>query len=355
MNKGLWVVLCALIDLSACTGILMKGVDGSFVTGRTVEFGVDLDLSVAVVPRNMQFTSHVMGKKGKSYTSKYAVVGAYCFKDQVIMDGMNEKGLVAAAFYFQDYAGYSNIDSTNQEFAVSPVEFPHWILTQFASIEEVLSGLNSVVIAPQIAKDWGSAPAPFHYIVYDRLGKSLVIEPVDGVLVVYENPLGVITNSPGFDWHLQNLINYINIKPQTAMPVEIRGLKLTPFGQGSGGQGMPGDFTPPSRFVRATFFSVNSLVTKTNQELINQSFHVLNQFDIPLGTVSGQVEGKIHYDHTMFTSVKNPNDLKYYYKSYDNQVVKFIDLNKFDLNAKTIVSQRVQGNTTYEDVSNQLK
>ncbi|PCI93544.1 choloylglycine hydrolase [Candidatus Aerophobetes bacterium] len=240
--------------ITACTGILLRAKDNSIVTGRTVEFGVDIKMSVAVIPRNFQFVGNTPKGKGMAYKAKYATFGIYCFDVKKLMDGMNEKGLVAAAFYFPGYAEYAHITTENQSKALSPVEFPNWILTQFATVEEVKAGLSSVVIAPTILDSWGSTPPPMHYVVYDRHGKSIVIEPINGKLVVSENVVGVITNSPTFDWHLTNLRNYINLTPFNVDPLHLRGLKLAPFGQGSGMRGLPGDFTPPSRFVRAAVF-----------------------------------------------------------------------------------------------------
>ena len=74
---------------------------------------------------------------------------------------------------------------------------------------------------------------------------------------MYDNPLGVMTNSPEFNWHLQNLRQYIGLKSQPFAPTEWGDVPLSAFGQGSGTMGLPGDFTPPSRFVRAAYGKQN--------------------------------------------------------------------------------------------------
>ena len=124
-------------------------------------------------------------------------------------------------------------------------------MTQFATIGEVRSAIQNgeCVIAPTVLEGWGTEAPPFHYIVFDNTGASIVIEPIDGKLKVFDNRLGVLTNSPAFDWHITNLRNYIALNPRNVPPVEIDGMKLRSFGQGSGMLGLPGDFTPPSRFV----------------------------------------------------------------------------------------------------------
>lgn len=349
-------IFCNL-KLLACTGIGMHALDNAFVNGRTVEFGIDLDMSVAVIPRNITFTAQTPSGKGMTYTSKYAAVGIYCFDKIILMDGINEKGLTAAAFYFPGYASYAKTTIWNKSKALSPLDFTNWILTQFGSISELEEALPSVLIAGTIFKDWGaSAPPPMHYIVYDKSGRSIVIEPLDGKLKIYENTIGVITNSPTFDWHITNLNNYINLTPFNATKSNFQNLPLHTFGQGSGLHGLPGDFTPPSRFVRAAIFSKSSIPVKNSAEAVKETFHILNQFDIPKGSIRGKEEGgKISYDYTMLTSVKDTSTLQYFYHTYKDQAIKCVQLDKLDLDAKEIKTLKTRGVQTIYDETSSLK
>ncbi len=338
----------------ACTGILVTAKDGSTVNGRTVEFGIPLEFTLAVVPRGLAFVGKTPNGAGLTYTSKYAVVGGYCFDEEVLMDGMNEKGLVAAAFYFPGYANYTPASQANQNKALSPIEFPHWILTQFASVDEVKAALSSVVIVPTVYGDWGSTPPPLHYIVYDKQGRSIVIEPLKGALTVHENKLGTITNSPTFDWHLTHLRNFINLSPTNKSPITLRGLKLTQLGQGSGLVGLPGDFTPPSRFIRAALFSCSTIPVADSEASVYLTFHILNQFDIPYGSVRQNNSETTACDYTMLTSVKDPQTLKYYYKSYEDQTINYVDLNQFDLDAKAMKILKLNHTPVSNDISSKL-
>lgn len=347
-------MLCAM-RLIACTGILLQTENQSTVNGRTVEFGIELDMNLAVIPRNIEFIGKTPSGRGLTYKSKYAAVGAYAFEDVVLMDGMNEKGLVAAAFYFPRYANYPKVTSKNQGKALSPADFPNWILTQFATIEEVKEALDSVVIAPTVLPGWGDEPPPMHYIVYDQKGRSIVIEPLEGTLKVYENDLGVMTNSPTFDWHLTNLNNYVNLSPVNADPNQLRNFPLHPFGQGTGMIGLPGDFTPPSRFVRAAFFSATTAVAANSDEAVEQALHILNQFDIPFGAVRQKEQQNTAYEYTLLTTVKNPETLQYFYRSYQNQDIQFVSLRQFDLNAKVIRKMKIEGKQKKFDVSSMLR
>ncbi len=142
--------------LVACTGILLQSQDSKIATGRTVEFATPLQLHLGVVPRKYNFTGKTPNGAGMSYQSKYAFTGVYCFNNQLIMDGINEKGLVVAAFFFPGYAEYTPLSSSNQNQALSPIDFPNWILSQFSTIEELQAALSSVVVVPTVIEGWGN-------------------------------------------------------------------------------------------------------------------------------------------------------------------------------------------------------
>jgi choloylglycine hydrolase len=322
----------------ACTGILLRNADGSIVHGRTLEFGIVVDTKLAIVPRGYEFVGRAPGGPGMKYKSKYGALGAITFGDVAIVDGMNEKGLAVGAFYFPTFAKYPEITAENRGKALSPVDFPNWVVTQFASIGELRSAIQSgeVVIAPTVLEGWGPEAPPFHYVVFDHTGASIVIEPIEGKLKIHDNPIGVLTNSPDFEWHITNLRNYIALNPRNVPPVEIDGLKLRAFGQGSGMLGLPGDFTPPSRFVRAAVFSATAIPSPDSAQGILQVFHILNNFDIPVGVAREVDKGVVHSDYTQVTVARDPKSLRYHYKTYNDQTIRMVDLRKLDLNAKDV-------------------
>lgn len=352
----LFIEAMTFTGLEACTGLKLEAKDGSIVHGRTLEFGVQVNISTVVIPRGYEFVGTAPNGAGLKYKSKYGVVGCIAFNDPAIMDGMNEKGLAVGTFYFPGFAKYSEINAENQSKALSPVEFPNWIVTQFATVEEVKAALSQVVIAPTVVKAWGNTAAPFHYIVYDKTGKGLVIEPINGKLVSYDTPLGVLTNSPTFDWHMTNLRNYINLRAVNVPPLKVNGVEFASFGQGSGLVGLPGDFTPPSRFVQAAVFEYTAIPSANSEAAIFQMFHILNHFDIPVGTVREDVGGVVYTDSTLFTCARDPQALKYYFRTYDDQTIRVVDLKKFDLDAKSfkILNSSQFKNQAVVDVSKDL-
>lgn len=351
------LVLLTHLPSEACTEIKLVTKDGSIVHGRTAEFGVKLDLSVVIIPRNYSFTGTTPLGNGLTYKSKYAAVGMIAYDNPAVLDGLNEQGLSVGAFYFPNYAQYANITSANQTRALSPVEFSNWVLTQFATVDEVKDGIvrSNIAIAPTVLNRWGSNPPPFHYIVLDKNGKCIVIEPREGRLMIHDNPLGIITNSPTFDWHMTNLNNFVNLTPFNVPPKIIQGVKFVPFGQGSGLVGLPGDFSPPSRFVRSAIFSNAAIPAENASDAVFQAFHILNQFDIPVGVVRSLENNVVFTDETIATAVRDPQALHFYYRTYDDQTIKRIDLKKFDYNAKELKTMPTAGKQSFVDVSSDLK
>lgn len=348
------VVSIALMPVSteACTGIQLKAKDGSIINSRTVEFGVDLKISGIMIPRNLPLTGTLPdGSKGFAYTTKYAAMGGNNLGEDTITDGINEKGLVVADFYFPKFAKYSVITAENKNRALSPTEFSTWLLSQFATVDEVKEGVKSVVIAPTVSKGWPMV-VPLHYIVYDKTGKSIVIEPLDGQLKVFDNPIGVLTNAPSFDWHMTNLASYVNLSPHNVPSSRVMELGVNQIGEGSGMHGLPGDFTPPSRFVRAAFYSLTAAPAKTGDEAVMQSFHILNQFDIPRGSVRHLEDKQEMLEYTQATIVRDPQNLRWYFRTFDDQTIKVISMKNLNLDAKSIQHFSMGGAHVAMDVSN---
>ena len=106
-------------SVEACTGIKLIAKDGSLVHGRTLEFGVKINASVAVIPKNYEFVGTTSQGPGLAYRSKYGAVGAIAYGKPALLDGINEQGLAVGTFYFPGFAGYSDITAQNQSQALS--------------------------------------------------------------------------------------------------------------------------------------------------------------------------------------------------------------------------------------------
>lgn len=311
----------------ACTGLRLIAEDDGVVIGRTLEFGFDVESDVLVVPAGTTITSSLPNpEQGIQYTSQYGMVGANAIGRSIIVDGINDAGLYVGSFYFPGYAEYAETDPALAEQTLAPEDYGTWLLANFATVEEVKANFDQVVLVDNSIPEIGGQSAPLHFVVHDASGASIVIEPIEGTLRLHENPLGVVTNSPTFDWHMTNLRNYINLTATNVPPVEAETIQLTQFGEGTGMLGLPGDFTPPSRFIRAVAFSQFAQQLPTAEETVNQVFHVMNAFDIPVGAVRNPHGDEIHYDYTVWTSVTDLANQRYAFRTYNDQTIRSIDI-----------------------------
>ncbi len=340
-------------SVNACTGITLTAKDGSVIHARTLEFEVDMGSNVLVVPRGYKRQGMTPeGKNGKKWTSKYASIGANGAGVPWIFDGFNEKGLSMGLFYHPTTAVYMPYKKSDAKNTIAVWELGSYILENFATTAEVKKDIKNLVVPDIIFEAWGFSP-PVHFIVTDAKGKSIVIEYLKGKLSVFDNPLGVITNSPSFDWHMTNLRNYPNLGAVQPKTRSIGGVELKPFGLGAGLTGMPGDFTPPARFVRAVAFSKSSIPAKNGRESVIQAFHILNNFDIPKGSAREahkDKHGNIMADFTTWTSASDLKAKKFYFRVYNNSQIKMVDLNKMDLNAKKIVTIPMESKEVIEEL-----
>jgi choloylglycine hydrolase len=328
--------LAVVPPATACTSFLLPTSDGSSVYGRTMEFGFEIDSEMIVIPRAYAFTGTTPEGKGLAWKGKYGLVGLNAAGLPVVVDGLNEKGLVGGILYFPGYAGYADAKTVDPETALAPWEVLTWALSSFATVAEVKAAIADIAVVGTVLPAMDMVP-PLHFTFHDETGASLVVEPIDGRLVVYDNPVGVMTNSPSFDWHLTNLKNYVKMSPVNAEPIELFGDEFASFGQGSGLLGIPGDPTPPSRFIRAVGYAVSAERKPSGVESVRLAEHILNNFDIPIGFVTSTA-GKEPPDYTQWSAIADLKNRRYYVKTYTDQVLRGVDLMSFDLDAEAIVT-----------------
>lgn len=324
---------------SACTSFLLRTSDNGAVYGRTMEFGFELESRAMVIPRNYKLSSSGPdGKPTGSWTGKYAAIGLNALGVSALVDGMNEKGLAGGILYFPGFAGYADPAKSDPAKSLAPWDVLTWALTNFATVAEVKTALEGMAVIAVEQQQMKSVP-PLHYTLHDVSGASLVIEPIDGKLKIYDNPLGVMTNSPPFDWHLTNLRNYVKISPHNAPPLTVGSQSFAPLGEGSGLLGIPGDPTPPSRFLRALGYTLSVERKPSGIESVRLAEHIVNNFDIPKGWIKAAGEP---LEYTQWSTVADLTNRVFYVKTYTDPVLRAIDLKSFDLDAKAIVSAELK-------------
>lgn len=325
----------------ACTGIELTAQDGTVVHARTLEFAIDIQSQITMIPRGYARVGTTPdGKPGLASTAKYASVGMNALGMDVLVDGVNEKGLAVGLFYFPGSAGYMDYTPDDAPRTLAAWELGSWMLENFASVSEARDGLADVVVPAVVLSQWKFAPE-VHFVVRDTSGTSIVVEVVGGAIKVHDAPLGVITNSPSYDWHMTNLRNYVNFSLTNVPPVKLGSVTLTPLGQGSGMLGLPGDFTPPSRFVRAVAFTQSVPPAPTGRESVIEAFRILNNFDIPKGAAreaEKDEHGNILADYTVWTSAIDLNRREYFFRTYTDSRIRSVNLMNMPIDGGKIVT-----------------
>ena len=334
----------------ACTGIVLRSEDGGTIAARTMEFSFDIQSNIYAVPPGAQIETLVLNPKatGFTYAAKYGFLGANGLGMPIVFDGMNTKGLYFGAFYFSGDAVYAELTAENQDRAVSSDEMGNWILSQFATVEEVKAALPKIdVVGTYINEINGFAP--FHYAVTDASGASIVIEYTANGLRIYDNTVNAVTNNPSYEWHLTNLRNYIGLQAENRPAITVGTQELKPFGQGTGMMGLPGDLSSPTRFVRAVAFANTALPSADTDEAVFKAFHILNAFDIPKGSIRDGEGDKLLTDYTIWTSAAETANARYYYKTYLTQGIESIDVRKAVSSISEPTTLRMESGLTVRD------
>ncbi|APX72241.1 choloylglycine hydrolase family protein [Companilactobacillus allii] len=305
-----------------CTGISYESTDNQEFFGRTQEYNLEYDYVLAQFPRD-----YVVDISASKWKTKYSVIGVSARIDHQLMptvlDGLNEFGLACSTQYFAEDNIYNTMDEIIEE-GKSPVyaeQFIFYILSMCKDIDDVKQILKSVAIPnSSIVQKTG---LPQHFFIKDGSGRSIVVEPsiaAEFGFNVYENKIGVMTNSPSFDWQVTNLKNYTGLTTKFQNDLQLNNTTIKSLGKSSGLIGLPGDYTAPSRFVKATTLLNFSEKTDSNNS-INLGFHILSMSDIPKGVVIC-ADGTSEY--TQYTSLYNQTKRELYIKLYDNLDVQKI-------------------------------
>ncbi len=292
---------------------------------------MDLGSEVQIIPRGQQVTSPAPKGDGLTWKSKYGYVAMNAYNMPVATDGLNEKGLGFGALYLPAETKYQDVKPGDEVRALSNASFGAWVLGNFATVDEVRAAVGHVVVWGEMVPQLGSF-SPLHYVVHDANGKSIVIEYVDGNMHVYDS-VGVLTNSPTYEWHIQNLRNYVEPDGGERGACQGRQRDTSGTGQGSGLHGLPGDPTPPSRFVMAAATAYLANKPKNSAEALIVAEHLINRVDIPKGLVRDYSEGgKPTGDYTQWTTFRDHANKVYYWKTYNDPGMKAIDLKTLDFN-----------------------
>ncbi len=298
-----------------CTAVTYKTKD--FYFGRNLDYDFSYAEEVTITPRN--FPLHF--KKIDEIKSHYAIIGMAFVPDDypLYYDAVNEKGLCMAGLNFVGNAYYK--EHTDGKINLAQYEFIPYILGKCASVEEALEELEKINLTAVEYRE-GLPVAQLHWIIADRQ-KAVTVEFVKEGLKIYNNGVGVLTNNPPFDEQVFNLNNYMGLSPRDPENTFSDKIGLNRYSRGMGAIGLPGDLSSQSRFVRAAFVKLNSVSGSSEEESVNQFFHILTSVEQQRGAC---VIGKDGYEITVYSSCCNADKGIYYYTTYENHSISAVDM-----------------------------
>lgn len=308
-----------------CTCIDFKTTDNYF--GRNLDLEYRFNEKVVITPRGYEFKL----KNGNVINTKSALIGmATVVNDYPLYaEASNESGLSMAGLYFPGNAKFFEPDASKLN--LSPYELIPYLLGLYSTVSEVRGVFDNLNITNTAFMD-NMPVTDLHWMISDG-NDCIVVEQMQDGLKVYDNPLGVLTNNPPFDYHLINVNNYINLTPNCAKNRFSNKINLSQYGQGMGALGLPGDTSPASRFVRAVFNKLNSSCKGDEEESVSQFFHILDSVAMVKGaTVTA--EGK--YDITSYSCCINVSKGIYYYKTYTNNQITAVRMTDKEKNKKEL-------------------
>lgn len=210
-----------------------------------------------------------------------------------------------------------------------------WVLENYDNVLKLKEDLNNVNIVNE-AFSVQMPVAPLHWMVSDG-NMTIVIEQTRSGLKIYDNKVGILTNSPDFRWQLVNLDNYVGLTPRDSSTKYWNGQEIAPLGVGTGSLGLPGNSIPASRFVKAAYLNANYPIIDGEKENVAKFFNILKSVAMIDGSVSN-VNKKNEY--TVYTVCYSAKSKTCYYNHFDD-----FSLQKYELNEQNMNSDKI---TVYE-------
>lgn len=312
-----------------CTAVSFKGKDHYF--GRNLDLDFHYNETVTITPQNYPFVFRCLN----TIPTHYAIIGMATVDQNypLYYDATNEYGLSVAGLNFPGEAVYQG---HKQDFDnVAPFELIPWVLAQCKTVKEA----KDLLIKTNLCNQPYNADyplSPLHWMVADKT-ESIVVEPLAEGLKIHQNPIGILANCPPFEYHLNNLRNYLNLTADMPQNRFADKLQLTPYSRGMGAIGLPGDLSSASRFVRAAFVKLNSICDDDESSAVSQFFHILSSVE----QQNGCCKTERGYEKTIYSSCCNTDKGIYYFVTYDHRQIRAVNLHSVPLESQELQSYRI--------------
>ncbi len=307
--SALMVIACLAPHVFMCTRVVYKGPNKTVITGRSMDFSLEIPANHWIFPRGMKRNGEV-GKSSIEWVSKYGSLAVSSW-DIATTDGMNEKGLVANLLWLVEskYPAFEK-DGNRKGMAISM--WAQYALDNFATVAEAVNALRKEEFA--VVSDFIPGTDKFttvHLSLSDATGDNAIFEYIEGKLVIHHDPSYVVmTNDPTYEKQLAITKYWENIPGKVFLP---------------------GSVTAPDRFVRASFY-INAIPqTDDTRVAVAAVASVVRNVSVPYGF---EIEGFPNLSTTRWRAVADQKNLVYYFETALTPNAFWVDLKKFDLSAK---------------------
>jgi len=312
--KKSWISVMVLgvfvfaVEAHACTRVVYIGPEQTVLTGRTMDFSIDIPANLWLFPRGMERHGQV-GPNSLRWVSRYGSIAASSW-DIATPDGMNEKGLVANMLWLVQ-SEYPSFDKESGETGLTIAAWAQYVLDNYATVGETVESLRKEDFV--VVTDFIPGTDKFttvHLSISDATGDSAILEYVDGKLVIHhDSSFQVMTNDPLFE-------------EQLAISSYWEGIPGTIF--------LPGSNRASDRFVRASYY-VNAIPQTSDPRLsVASVFSVIRNVSVPYGI---STEGQPHVSSTRWRVVADQKRLVYYFENVLTPNVLWVDLKQVNFSA----------------------
>ena len=245
--------------------------------GRTLDLECSFGEEVVVMPRGSRLSFIYEGER----STKHKIIGTAHLRgcEPLFYDAINEAGVGVAALNFPKYALYRS--KKGKSLNLASFEVISYILSECDSV----SAAKEILAATNVTDDdygGGLNATPLHWMIADK-NESIVFESTKDGCKVYDNPYGVITNAPSFEYQITRLSDFMQLVPSEPENLLVPRAEIKPYSRGMGAVGLPGDYSSSSRFIRAVFVKENTILPEGEE--IEGFFHVMDSVSVPLGCI----------------------------------------------------------------------
>lgn len=287
-----------------CTTLGHADSSGNIYHGRTLELDFEEGYAVTYIPVGTKFVSNAQRSTPAAFEAKYPFlsigapvrlptpdnpIGPSDFKT---LEGLNLAGVAFSMLAYPTVAGVEHAKATTKAL-IDAIDVGTWVVASFASVDEFKAALDEQEISLTRLSEFGDLPLPFHMLVRDNTGKSVVLEWHQGELTVHDNPVGTMTNGPSFDWHLTNVANYTHLTNVDVSSAKFGDLEVRQPDSGIATFAIPGSNTSVGRFIKALYYTTFTEKAKDPDLAMYHLARIMDNFDRPRGVT-------VDSEHSMF-------------------------------------------------------